>query len=99
MLICVPDHSLRLSCHYFDLDTHIQDTALAHVESGRLLPFRPVSLRPLTAWNRFIRVSLHVRTHGNEMVLDRAFFVCKRDPHFRGKLAGSLSYIFERHVN
>jgi hypothetical protein len=44
MLMCDPDYSLRLGLCCFDLDTQIQNIALAHSESGRRLPFRPVSL-------------------------------------------------------
>jgi hypothetical protein len=99
MLTCVPDHSLGLGCRYFDLDTSIQNTALAQFESGRLLTFRHVILQSPTAWSRSLRVPLHVRVHGNEMVLDRAFLVCKRNSHFRGKLTGSLPRLFEEHVN
>jgi len=70
MLICSPDHSLGLGLRCSDLDTKVQNAALAHSESGRLLLVRSVSLRSPTSWRRSTRVEVHVRLHGNEVVLD-----------------------------
>lgn len=78
MLTCILDHILGLRHRCPDLNTQVQNAALAEAEGERLRCARCVSIHPPTAWSSAVRARLHASVFGNEMVSSRAYFLWRR---------------------
>ena len=78
MLTLILGHSLGHRHRYSDLDTQVQNTALAEGKGGRLRCARRVSIHSPTAWSSAVRFKVHASVLGNEMVSARACFIWRQ---------------------
>ena len=94
MLICILEYSLGLRHRCSDLDTQVQNAALAEGEGERIRRARCISVHPSTAWSPAVRARVHAPVYGNEMVSTGAYCLWWWSWSLRGKLANLATPFF-----